>query len=75
MSRVDSTSTEEVNHLRTPIHMLIPRIVRDRENCTVFVSDLPDGTTPEELTTLFKDVRSLSALSSYLLTSENLSVV
>ncbi|KAF7422665.1 Splicing factor [Pleurotus ostreatus] len=32
-----------------------PPLKRDRENCTVFVSDLPDGVTEENLTTLFKD--------------------
>lgn len=34
-------------------------MIRDRENCTVFVADLPDGVTEEELTELFKDVRLL----------------
>ncbi|KAF8120579.1 hypothetical protein EV363DRAFT_1474306, partial [Boletus edulis] len=28
---------------------------RDRENCTVFVADLPSGTTEEQLKALFKD--------------------
>ncbi|KAI0257869.1 hypothetical protein BC834DRAFT_926935 [Gloeopeniophorella convolvens] len=28
---------------------------RDRENCTVFVGELPSGTTDDELTQLFKD--------------------
>ncbi|KAI6145673.1 hypothetical protein EDD17DRAFT_1653003 [Pisolithus thermaeus] len=28
---------------------------RDRENCTVFVADLPSGTSEEQLKTLFKD--------------------
>lgn len=30
---------------------------RDRENCTVFVADLPTGTSEEQLRALFKDVR------------------
>jgi squamous cell carcinoma antigen recognized by T-cells 3 len=29
---------------------------RDRENCTVFVADLPVGVTENELQDLFKDV-------------------
>lgn len=29
----------------------------DRENCTVFVADLPAGVTEDELGTLFKDVQ------------------
>jgi RNA recognition motif-containing protein len=28
----------------------------DRENCTVFVSDLPSETTDDDLNKLFKDV-------------------
>lgn len=32
---------------------------RDRENCTVFVADLPTGTNEEQLKALFKDVRSV----------------
>lgn len=31
----------------------------DRENCTVFVADLPTGCTDEELTQLFKDVSTI----------------
>ena len=31
---------------------------RDRENCTVFVADLPSGTSEEQLKALFKDVRT-----------------
>jgi len=33
---------------------------RDRENSTVFVADLPPGTTEDKLRTLFKDVRMFS---------------
>ena len=29
---------------------------RDRENCTVFVAELPAGVQEDELTALFKDV-------------------
>ena len=32
---------------------------RDRENCTVFVSDLPEGATEDDLKALFKDVRPI----------------
>jgi RNA recognition motif-containing protein len=32
---------------------------RDRENSTVFVADLPKGTTEEELTALFNDVSNI----------------
>ncbi|KAF9497742.1 hypothetical protein BDN71DRAFT_1504719 [Pleurotus eryngii] len=32
-----------------------PPLKRDRENCTVFVSDLPDSVTEDDLTALFKD--------------------
>jgi len=35
---------------------------RDRENSTVFVSQLPVGTTQEDLAVLFKDVRSFHVL-------------
>ncbi|KAH9980057.1 hypothetical protein BGW80DRAFT_1454599 [Lactifluus volemus] len=31
------------------------QLKRDRENCTVFVGDLPPGTTEDDLTRLFKD--------------------
>jgi squamous cell carcinoma antigen recognized by T-cells 3 len=31
---------------------------RDRENCTVFVANLPPNTTEDELTALFRDVSS-----------------
>jgi RNA recognition motif-containing protein len=36
--------------------MEIDRLARDREHCTVFVADLPDGITEDELNALFKDV-------------------
>lgn len=32
-------------------------LLRDRENCTVFVADLPTATTEDDLRALFKDVR------------------
>jgi RNA recognition motif-containing protein len=35
---------------------------RDRENCTVFVGDLPPGTAEDDLTRLFKDVCMVSPL-------------
>ena len=31
-------------------------MTRDRENCTVFVADLPKGATEEEIKALFEDV-------------------
>ena len=39
---------------------------RDRENCTVFVADLPRGTTEEDLTALFKDVSKFCAAIPHL---------
>jgi squamous cell carcinoma antigen recognized by T-cells 3 len=33
---------------------------RDRENSTVFVADLPNGVTDDDLKQLFKDVRMLA---------------
>ena len=33
---------------------------RDRENSTVFVADLPNGATDDDLKQLFKDVRMLA---------------
>lgn len=38
---------------------------RDRENCTVFVSDLPPGATDQELAQLFKDVDPFLACLIY----------
>ncbi|KIJ17712.1 hypothetical protein PAXINDRAFT_130029 [Paxillus involutus ATCC 200175] len=35
---------------------------RDRENCTVFVADLPSGTTEEQLKALFKDCGEVRAV-------------
>lgn len=32
-------------------------LIRDRENCAVFVADLPPDTTDDDLKALFKDVR------------------
>lgn len=50
-------SSEEVNSAKASF---IPRLLtvslRDRENCTVFVSDLPENATQEDLKALFKDV-------------------
>lgn len=53
-------SFEEVN-LVGPllIIQLLTGYPRDRENCTVFVSDLPEGATEDDLKTLFIDVRSI----------------
>lgn len=42
-------------HKRARIEQKPPPLKRDRENCTVFVADLPPGVTEEELGNLFKD--------------------
>ncbi len=42
-------------------HDLIIFPARDRENCTVFVSDLPQGATEHELAELFRDVGPIFA--------------
>ena len=39
---------------------------RDRENCTVFVAQLPAGVQEDELTALFKDVSNAPRLSQLL---------
>lgn len=40
----------------TSIEQLSNTLKRDRENCTVFVSDLPSTAGEEAIRTLFKDV-------------------
>ncbi|RDB17959.1 hypothetical protein Hypma_000943 [Hypsizygus marmoreus] len=42
-------------HKKARIEQKPPPLKRDRENCTVFVADLPSGVTEEELRQLFKD--------------------
>jgi hypothetical protein len=52
-------SLEEVSPADIPL--VLHRLTgdcRDRENCTVFVSDLPESATEDDLKALFKDVRS-----------------
>ena len=44
------------------IHLTYMRHYRDRENCTVFVGDLPEGTSDDDLSQLFKDVCPFSFL-------------
>ena len=44
------------------VQLTYMRYCRDRENCTVFVGDLPTGTIDDDLTQLFKDVCSFSYL-------------
>lgn len=52
-------SFEKVNSTTAPsVLQLLTRSCRDRENCTVFVSDLPGSAMEDDLKTLFKDVRS-----------------
>ena len=54
-------SSEEVNSASAPfILQSLTAYFRDRENCTVFVSDLPESVAEDDLKALFKDVRSLS---------------
>jgi len=38
---------------------------RDRENCTIFVADLPAMVTEDDLTNLFKDVRNYLSWISF----------
>ena len=50
--------SEEVGSTSTLLILqLLTGDCRDRENCTVFVSDLPEGTMEDDLKALFKDVR------------------
>lgn len=50
-------SFEEVRPTGTPLILqLLMGDCRDRENCTVFVSDLPESATEDDLKALFKDV-------------------
>jgi hypothetical protein len=59
--RISRCSFEEVNSIDIPpTPQLLTIDFRDRENCTAFVSDLPESATEGDLKALFKDVRSLS---------------
>ncbi|KAH9035591.1 hypothetical protein EDB84DRAFT_1485100 [Lactarius hengduanensis] len=49
--KAEEEPTEESKKARVELQAL----KRDRENCTVFVGDLPAGTTDDDLTKLFKD--------------------
>ena len=50
-------SSEEVRPTSAPLILpLLTSDCRDRENCTVFVSDLPESTAEDDLKALFKDV-------------------
>jgi len=42
------------------VFQLLTAGFRDRENCTVFVSELPESAAEDDLKALFKDVRKLS---------------
>ncbi|KAG5646531.1 hypothetical protein DXG03_003298 [Asterophora parasitica] len=42
-------------HKKPRMEQKPPPLKRDRENCTVFVGDLPEGITEEDLAGLFKD--------------------
>ncbi|KAJ7855952.1 hypothetical protein B0H14DRAFT_2353000 [Mycena olivaceomarginata] len=55
--RAAEDGDSENGHKKAKIdsEMEIDRSARDREHCTVFVADLPDGITEDELTALFKD--------------------
>lgn len=53
-------SFEEVKFTDPPlIVQLLTSGRRDRENCMVFVSDLPESATEDDLKALFKDVRDI----------------
>jgi len=55
--RAPHCSFEEVRPATAPsILPLLTDDYRDRENCTVFVSDLPESTAEDDLKALFKDV-------------------
>jgi len=65
--RTDSYAFEEVNSTIVPfVFQLLTASFRDRENCTVFVSDLPESAAEDDLKALFKDVRKLSRFVSKL---------
>ncbi|TFK40639.1 hypothetical protein BDQ12DRAFT_601697 [Crucibulum laeve] len=51
---VEEEPTQEA-HKKARFEQKPPPLKRDRENCTVFVADLPEGVTDEELINLFKD--------------------
>lgn len=56
--RTPSSSFEEVCvYLVMIVTVCNTRPHRDRENSTVFVADIPNNVTEEELTNVFKDVR------------------
>lgn len=53
-----TTPAEKVCLLTRPLEIFILILMgRDRENSTVFVADLPVGSTQDELRALFSDVR------------------
>ncbi|KAJ8519001.1 hypothetical protein ONZ45_g3994 [Pleurotus djamor] len=54
----DSTESSDV-HKKPKTSAPPPPLKRDREHCTVFVSDLPDTATEEDITNLFKDCGSI----------------
>ena len=55
--RICHGSSKEVNSIKSPsTPQLLTASFRDRENCTVFVSDLPESASEDDLRTLFKDV-------------------
>ncbi|KAI6030527.1 hypothetical protein F5J12DRAFT_296247 [Pisolithus orientalis] len=51
----DDEPAETADGKRQKLEKLPVPLKRDRENCTVFVADLPSGTNEEQLRTLFKD--------------------
>ncbi|KAG9315935.1 hypothetical protein JVU11DRAFT_3587 [Chiua virens] len=55
--RKASEEPEADGNISKKVRMESPKapLKRDRENCTVFVADLPSGTSEERLKTLFKD--------------------
>jgi squamous cell carcinoma antigen recognized by T-cells 3 len=49
--------------------------IRDRENSTVFVADLPANTTEQDLKELFKDVRRFSSYYNVFLTGHKCGLI
>jgi RNA recognition motif-containing protein len=58
-STLEKVSMVHVNRLVTNEPLVV---YRDRENSTVFVADIPNDCTEEELTNLFKDVSNRHAI-------------
>ncbi|GAW06502.1 rna-binding protein prp24 [Lentinula edodes] len=53
--RAAEDTTDENSHKKTKLEPPPAPLKRDRENSTVFVADIPNNVTEEELTNVFKD--------------------